>query len=484
MNTPIRRLAFVLLVVLGILVLNLTYLQVVAGPRYRDDLRNPRVAAARSATERGPIVTREGVVAAESMPDPASTQDFIRAYPEGTLFAHAVGYSTLLFGDAALEKEFGRELSSGSDLTFSGIIDALVGREQGAQGIRLTLSHAVQQEAERALAGQAGAVVALEPSTGEVLAFYSSPSFDPNLLVGESAEAGDDLAADPASPLLNRVVDQILAPGSSFKVITAAAALESGLANPDTMYPDVTELELPGSTAVIRNADRGTCGDGTQVSFSLAFRRSCNTVFGQIGMDVGAGLLGATADDFGYNDPIPFELPTVPSVFPTSSLEGDPPATAQSAIGQRDVQASPLQMAMVAAAVVNDGVLMRPYLVSERFDRDLNILSQTGPVELRRAVSPGTAAVLTELMIDAVTSGTGTAAAIPAAQVGGKTGTAEIPGSAPHAWFIGFAQSETRSIAVAVVVENGGTAGTDATGGRVAAPIARTVMAAWLATAQ
>jgi peptidoglycan glycosyltransferase len=484
MNTPIRRLAFVLLVVFGLLVLNLTYLQVVAGPRYRDDLRNPRVAAARSATERGPIVTREGVVAAESNPDPDSTLDFIRTYPEGTLLAHAVGYSTLLFGDAGLEKEFGRELSSGSDLTFSGIIDAIVGREQGAQGIRLTLSHSVQQAAANALAGQTGAVVALEPSTGEVLAFYSSPSFDPNLLVGESAAAGDGLAGDPTLPLLNRVVDQILAPGSSFKVITAAAALESGLANPDTMYPDPLQLALPGSSAVIRNADRSTCGDGTTVSFAQAFRRSCNTVFGQIGMDVGANLLGDTAESFGFNDPITFELPTVPSVFPTSSLEGDLPATAQSAIGQRDVQATPLQMAMMAAAVANDGVLMRPYLVSERFDRELNILSQTGPVELRRAVSPGTAAVLQELMVDAVARGTGTAAAIDGAEVGGKTGTAEVPGSAPHAWFVGFAQSEARSIAIAVVVEDGGSIGVDATGGRVAAPIARTVMEAWLATAQ
>ena len=195
-------------------------------------------------------------------------------------------------------------------------------------------------------------------------------------------------------------------------------------------------------------------------------------------------MLGDTAEDFGYNDQIPFELPTVPSVFPTSSLAGDLPATAQSAIGQRDVQATPLQMAMVAAAGANDGVLMRPYLVSERFDRELNILSQTGPVQLRRAVSPGTAAVLTELMVDVVAGGTGTSAAIDGAQVGGKTGTAEIPGSPPHAWFIGFAQSDARSIAIAVVVESGGIAGEEATGGKVAAPIARTVMQAWLATAQ
>lgn len=483
MNGPIRRLAFVLLAMLGLIVIDLTYVQVIAGPRYRDDLRNPRLAASRSSTERGPIVTREGVVVAESTADPDAPQTFSRSYPEGPLYAHAVGYTSLLFGNAALESEYARDLSSDRDLTISGIIDALLGREQGAQGIRLTLSHSVQQAAREALDGQTGAVVAIEPSTGEVLGLYSSPSFDPAELLGESPAGGDALTEDPSLPLLNRAIDQILAPGSAFKVVTAAAALETGAANPDTLYPDPLELALPGSTSVIRNADRGPCADGVEVALATAFRRSCNTVFGQIGMDVGPEAIGATADAFGFNAEIPFDLPVASSVFPAASLIGDSPATAQSAIGQRDVQATPLQMAMVAASIANDGVLMRPYLVSEWFDRDLNILSQAGPVELRRAVSPGTAAVLADLMEDAVANGTGRAAQIPGVVVGGKTGTAQVPGRAPHAWFVGFAASEERSIAVAVVVENGGAAGEGATGGSVAAPMARAVMQAWLAGA-
>ncbi len=480
MNTPIRRLAFVLLAVLGIIVLDLTYLQVIAGPRYRDDLRNPRVAADRSSTERGPIVTREGIVLAESAADEDSAQTFTRSYPEGSLYAHAVGYTTLLFGNAGLEREYARNLSSGSDLTISGVIDAILGREQGAEGIRLTLSHAVQQTARQALGNQRGAVVAIEPSTGEVLALYSSPSFEPSVLLGESAAAGDTLAADPLTPLRDRAIDQILAPGSAFKVITAAAALERGVANPDTLYADPLELELPGSTAVIRNADRGVCGDGNEVDLATAFRRSCNTVFGQIGMDTGADSIGEIAEAFGFNRQIPFDLAVVPSVFLTDSLAGDPPATAQSAIGQRDVQATPLQMAVVAAVIANDGVVMRPYLVSERFDRDLNVLGQTGPLELRRAISPGTAAALSTMMQDVVEAGTGRAARIEGAIVGGKTGTAQIPGSAPHAWFIGFANLDGRAVAVAVVVENGGDAGESGTGGTVAAPIGRAVMEAWL----
>ncbi|MBT8164159.1 MAG: penicillin-binding protein 2 [Acidimicrobiia bacterium] len=480
MNTPIRRLAFILLAVLGLIILDLTYLQVIAGPRYRDDLRNPRVAADRSSTERGPIVTREGIVLAESTPDEDSAQTFTRSYPEGALYAHAVGYTTLLFGSAGLERSYAQDLSSDSDLTISGVIDALLGREQGAEGIRLTFSHPVQETARQALAGQTGAVVAIEPSTGEVLALYSSPSYDPSVLLGESAAGGDGLAVDPLTPLRDRTIDQILAPGSVFKVITAAAALEGGLANPDTLYDDPLELALPGSTAVIRNADRGTCGDGTRVDLATAFRRSCNTVFGQIGIDTGAETIAAVAEAFGFNDEIPFDLPVLASSFPGESLAGDPAATAQSAIGQRDVQATPLQMALVAAVVANDGVLMRPYVVSERFDRDLNILAQSDPLELRRAISPGTAAALSDMMQDVVESGTGRAAQIADAVVGGKTGTAEIPGSDPHAWFVGFAQVEDRTVAVAVVVENGGDAGDEATGGAVAAPIARAVMEAWL----
>lgn len=481
MNTPIRRLAFVLLAVLGIVVLNLTYLQAVAADRYRDDVRNPRVAADRSATERGPIVSREGIVLAQSTPDPLSAQDFIRSYPEGELYAHTVGYSSLLFGDSGVEDVYETALSSDSDLTISGIIDTLLGREQGAEGVRLTISHPIQEAAARALGGQAGSIVAIEPATGEVLAMYSSPGFDPNLLLGTSPAAGDALAADPREPLRNRAISQILAPGSSFKLITAAAALESGTANPDTAYPDLLELPLPGSTSVIRNADRDVCGDGTSVSLAVAFRRSCNTVFAQVGIDVGAGLLGETASAFGFGDDIPFDFPVAPSVFPTDALLGDPAATAQSAIGQRDVQAGTLQMASVAATIFNDGVVMRPYLVSERFDRDLNILEQERPVELRRAVSPGTAATLVTLMREAVANGTGRAAQVDSLTVGGKTGTAQVPGASPHAWFVGFAASVDGAIAVAVAVENGGNAGDAATGGSVAAPMARQVFEAWQA---
>lgn len=477
MNRPVRRLATVLLAMLGLLALNVTYIQVVAASEYRGDPRNPRLAADRASTERGPIVTREGLVVADSDRVPGSAITFQRRYPNDELFGHVVGYSTLLFGDTGIEQTRARTLRSGSDLTISGIIDALLGRERESEGVRLTLSGPVQRAAAEALGEQPGAVVALDPTTGEILALFSSPSFDPNLLLGGSPDAGDRLAADPTEPLRNRALADRYAPGSAFKLITAAAALEAGLASPDTAFPDVEAYPLPGSTAVIRNADRGVCADGTSVTLSVAFARSCNTVFAEIGATLGGAVLAETAEAFGFNRPPDFELPVVESVVPA---EADAAAAAQSAIGQRSVQATVLQMALVAGTVANEGRLMLPHVVSETFDKDLTITSSTRSIEVRRALSPGTAAALSRMMEQAVETGTGRAAAIPGVTVGGKTGTAQVPGEAPHAWFVGYALGDSRSIAVAVFVENGGTIGSDATGGTVAAPIARQVMESWL----
>ncbi|MEE8492209.1 MAG: penicillin-binding transpeptidase domain-containing protein, partial [Acidimicrobiia bacterium] len=301
MNSPIRRLALFLLAIFGLLVLDLTYVQVVAGPGYRDDVRNPRLAASRSSRERGPIISREGIVLAESVNDPDSAQSFLRLYPEDDLYAHVVGYSSLLFADSGLEEARDTGLRSDRDLTISGLIDAFLGRETGAKGIRLTISNPVQQAAQRELAGQAGAIVAIEPTTGEILAMYSSPSFNPADLLGEFPGPGDALTANETHPLTNRAIEMTFAPGSSFKVITAAAALESGLANPDTSFINVLELELPGSTAVIRNADRGRCGEGENVDLADAFRRSCNTIFGQLGIDLGPEVIGEIAAAFGFS---------------------------------------------------------------------------------------------------------------------------------------------------------------------------------------
>ena len=339
--------------------------------------------------------------------------------------------------------------------------------------------------ARQALDGQRGAVFAVDPSTGAVLVAVSTPGFDPNTLIGaDAAPAGNALEDDPDQPMLDRSLAATYPPGSTFKVVTTAAALDAGIAGPSTEFADPVSLVLPGSTATISNYDGRVCIDGTTVTLEQAFLRSCNTVFAALGMEVGAEQLASTAEAFGFNNEIPYDLDVLASVFPDPrSFAVDRPAMAQNAIGQRDVRATPIQMALVAAAIANGGEIMIPYVVSDVFTADGTIESSTTPTLWRRATSPASAAVLTDMMERVVTSGTGRNAAVPGVRIAGKTGTAEVTGGPPHAWFIGFGPVDAgpgeRQIAIAVVVESGGSVGETASGGSVAAPIAQQVLTAF-----
>ena len=482
MNQPLRRLAAALFVAFALLILDVTYLQVVAGPRYRDDDRNPRVVASRTGKERGLILTADQQILAQSIADPDNPQRFSRSYPEGELYAHLVGFSSLNFGDDGLELVYADDLRSKRDLTVSDLLSALLGGDLRPKSIQLTIDHGLQQVAYSALGNQRGSVVAIRPDTGEVLAMVSRPSFDPNRFLGSEALAvRESLLADRDEPLASRSTNRTYPPGSAFKVVVAAAAIESGTAGPDTLFPDPIALELPGTIEVIRNYDRDVCADGGEVSFQTAFRRSCNTVFGALGLQLGAETLGLQAEAFGFNQDTPFEIPVINSVFPDpAEFVDDLPALAQSAIGQRDVRATPLQMALVASAIANDGITMEPMLVSRVFDVDGQVLSETEPELLQRSISPSTAAIISDLMERVVASGTGTRATVPNVRVAGKTGTAESGVGPPHVWFIGFAPVEQPTIALAVLVESGGEAGENATGGSVAAPIAQEILAYWV----
>ncbi len=488
MNGPIRRVALTLFALFGVLLAAVTYLQVIKGPDYRDDPRNLRVLAGRTGRERGTIITADGVVVARSVANPEETRVFRRSYPEGSNYSHTVGYATLLFGDTALEEAYAGLLVSDRDATISGVINALFGGNLRPEGLRLTIDHRLQSAAVAALGDQAGAVIALDPSTGAILAMVSKPGFDPNTLLGTAAgPAGDDLTADPTTPLVNRALTEVYPPGSTFKIVTAAAALESGVAGPGTSFANPVELDLPESTSTIRNFDRKRCSSEPTISLADALAVSCNTTFGLLGLQLGATILIDTAEAFGFGLEIPFDLrSTASSIPPAWSLLNDPPAVAQTAIGQRDVRATPLQMALVAAGVANGGWVMTPYLVSEIFDSDGAVTFRTEPIGWRQAMSPATAGVLADLMERVVTSGTGSRAAIPGIRIGGKTGTAEVPGRSPHAWFIGFGPVDpepgVRQIAIAVLVESGGNLGVDATGGTVAAPIAQQVLAVFFAS--
>jgi peptidoglycan glycosyltransferase len=479
MNRPIRVLAAWVFAIFIVLAGAVTYHQVIVGPEYRDDPRNVRVATGRTGRERGTIITADGVVVAMSEADPDDPLVFRRTYPEGALYGHTVGYNTLLFGSQGIEATHGDDLVSDRDATISGVLAALLGGDIRPKGLRLTLEHDLQLVAREALGDQRGAVVAIDPSTGAILAMVSTPEFDPNTLTGLSAGAtGVALEQDPDEPLLNRATAASYAPGSTFKIITTAAAFEAGIASTGTPYPNPVELELPGSTATISNFDGQTCGPDSEVPLSTAFIRSCNTIFGMLGMEVGADQLVRTAESFGFNAEVPLEIRAIASTIPDAdTFEFDIPGVAQTAIGQRDVLATPLQMALAAGAVANNGEVMVPYLVQEVFNAEGVVEESTEPLVWLRATSPGTSSALAGLMEGVVTSGTGRRASVSGVRVAGKTGTAEVPESAPHAWFIGFGPvdpgPEDPQIAIAVIVESGGDAGEAATGGTVAAPIAQ-----------
>lgn len=483
MNVALRRAAYAIFAAFFVLAATTTYVQAINGPEYRDDQRNPRVAAWKTGRERGPIVTSDQVVVAMSEQSSAELTQFQREYPFRDLYAHTVGYTTVLFGSRGLESTHGSDLTSDRDSTISGVLNGLLGGDTRPRGLRLTIDHDLQTAAAQALGTQKGSVVAIDPQTGAILALVSYPSFDPNSLTGPNAgQAGLDLENDPDEPLRNRVTDETYAPGSVFKIITTASGLDTGLVSPSSEFDDPSELELPGSQSTIKNFDGDPCRDETQVSLEYAFVHSCNTTFAQLGMDLGEAQLGATADRFGFNEAVPFDLPVLTSFFPSDgSLDDNVPATAQSAIGQRDVQTTPILIAMSGAAVANGGTMMVPYLVYDVFTSDGTVESSTIPEPWRRAMSPATASVLTDLMEQVVVSGSGRKAAVPGIRIAGKTGTAEVSGQAPDAWFVGFGPVEPlegqRSIVVAVVVESGGDFGESATGGSVAAPIAQQILA-------
>jgi peptidoglycan glycosyltransferase len=483
MNPALRRLAAACLAGLLLLAGALTYFQAVADVRYRSDVRNPRAALQRSERPRGLIVTSDGVVVALTERQADGTR--ARIYPEGGLYGHVTGYASAYFGDTGIEAARDADLRSGNDGSLTAALYSLFGGDLRPHQVRLTIRDDLQRAAAAALGDQRGAVIAIDPATGAVLVLVSRPGFDPNVLATGTPAEGDAIAADPAEPLLDRAVAATYPPGSSFKVLVAAAALESGDYTPASELPDRDELALPGSTAAIRNSDDGFCGNGDTITLERALAVSCNTAFAELGMDLGADALLETVDAAGFNAAIPFDLRSTASVLPPGDLSRDLPALAQTALGQRDVRATPLQMALVAAAVANGGVAMRPYLVDAVLNADGEEQSLTRASAWRRVMSRETAAGLAGMMEQVVANGTGWRAAVPAVRVAGKTGTAEIPDGAPDVWFIGFAPVDAAPgrarIAVAVLVEDGGSLGEDGGGGSVAAPIAQAVLAAFFA---
>ncbi|MCI6574059.1 MAG: penicillin-binding protein [Arcanobacterium sp.] len=470
MNQPLRKLTAIVIVMFLMLIGALTYIHFFQAPSLNADSRNVRTIYQEYGTDRGNIVVA-GEPIADSVPAKGQYK-FQRTYADGPLYAPITGYFSVAYNSLTGLERSQNTLLSGSDssLITQRIQELITGKQPRGGSVALTINPAVQKAAMDALDGRTGAVVAIEPTTGKILALVSSPSFDPNKLASHTfataEEAWNAYQADEQQPLLNRAIGgDLYPPGSTFKIVTASAMLESGL-TPDSMVDAPTSYTLPGTNTQIYNAV-GVCGDGSgKATLRTALVLSCNTTFAAGGVAVGAEKLIEKAKQYGFGQDLDIGLPTTASRFPQPA---DKASLAMDSFGQKDVQASPLQMAMIAAAVANHGTLMKPYLVDQTLTADLAVVSQTNPTVFSQPISRTTADQLTSMMKDVVSHTP--SAAVSGVNTAGKTGTAENAGD-DHAWYIGFEAAEKSRIAVAVFVEHGGF------GSVTAAPIAAQVIQA------
>ena len=471
-----------LLVAFVVVFAQLNYIQFFAAGKIASNPANRRSVIREYSIKRGDILSLNGVrIATTERSRRGDPLKFTRTYPGGELFGHITGYYSLLFGKDRIERTYDDALLGDSGVvSIQDIQDRFSNSEEEGDRVRLTIHSRLQEAARDALGDQRGAVVALDPNSGEVRAMWSNPSFDPSALAShdgkEQRAFWNSLNPEsPDSPLLDLATSRGYPPGSTFKVITTAAALESGEYRQDSRFPDPDELELPQTTETLTNFTNTACTGAGSIDLFNALRISCDTTFAKIGLDIPDEVYGM-AENFGFNETIPFDVRTETSSYPQISDDRQP-ARAFAAIGQQDVVATPLQMALVAAGVANEGEVPRPRLVREIIDESGGIVEHFSPETFSEAMSPETAQIVTEMMVAAVENGTGTAAQIPDVEVAGKTGTAQtVEGENPHTWFICFAPADDPQLAVAVIVEHGGEFGSEATGGAVAAPIAKAML--------
>ncbi len=484
MNRQIRRVAIAVGVLMAALLINLNFVQVVKSDAYRNNKNNRRVILNEYSNPRGSIIV-QGTSIAESVPTKDELK-YLRKYPGGPAYAGLTGWYSLIYDKNGLE-DVEDGLLSGSDSRLLGtrITDLLTGRTPKGGSVALTINKAAQRAAFSALGGRRGAVVALDPTTGAILAATSAPSYDPSVLSSHNLDsisaAYKRLNDDKAQPMLNRAFQASYPPGSIFKVIVAAAALKDGKKITDQI-PAPTVLPLPAG-GTMHNFNGESCGNGKTSTLIEALTVSCNTAFANLGITLGlqrvqdeATLFGMDGQDM--NVPLDVSRSTMGQVDDGSQL-------GQSSIGQFNVQMTPLQAAMISAAVENGGTLMKPYLVKQELAPNLSVLDTTSPEKLNDVLDPALDDQLKAMMVNVVQKGTGTAAQIPNVTVGGKTGTADNDDAqghhlAPHAWFTGFAADPAHPIAVAVVLENAGVRGDESAGGLAAAPVAQKVMQAYL----
>ena len=495
MNRPIRIMSVVCLVLFVALLLNVNYVQFVDADDLNSRNGNKRVIDEQFSRDRGPILVA-GEPVAESKPSDDQF-DYQRVYSKPYQYAHLTGFFSYTYGRSDIEDSENDFLSGRDDRLFVNQVIDLVTSEQPKGGsVALTINARAQQAAYDGLldldqygSGYKGAVAAINPQTGEILALTSRPSYDPNLLAShdldEVQRAWEDLTESDADPMLDRASQDAVPPGSTFKVITAAAAMEELGLNPNSQVRAGASFQVSSSYTVY-NSDGDTGCNPAKLTLTEALDHSCNTTFASLALQSGADALEDTAERFGFNQTYLDSLPMNEStVAPSrSALTESDDYLARAGFGQQDVRATPLQMAVVAAAIANDGVAMRPYVVSQLRGPDEGVVSETEPQELpdQPAISSDTASDLQQMMVSVVQNGTGTSAQISGVEVGGKTGTAERgENEAPYAWFISFAPADDPQVAVAVMVDPPkDTDPSSIYGGSIAAPIARSVMEAVL----
>jgi len=474
MNRAISRIFIVGVILFVALIVNLTWIMAVRAQWFADRPENKRGIAKEMKIKRGDILGYDGSTLAGSV---RRSGYYYRDYPQGTLAPQLLGYDSVRYGRSGIEQELNDELTGQStDLGVQSWIDRLLGRKPKGASVRLTLVPAVQKEAQKALSGQKGAIIVLDPKTGALIASASAPTYDPANLENDWAR----LSTDPAAPLLNRPTQGLYPPGSAFKVVTATSGLDYGRVTPTTPFVDTGTYVVFGGK--VTNYGGAVFGPN---DFTTALTYSINTTFAKLGNLLGRQRLIPSMQRFGFYATPPLALPrgeVVPSgrygkkglLSPDAFM--DPLAVAWAACGQEQVLSTPLQMALVAAGVANGGRIMTPYYTEEVVSASGHVVQKAQPLQWLVAMKPATASELNVMMQRVVNAGTGTAAALQGIQVAGKTGTAERGDGTNLAWFIAFAPAQDPKVAIAVVIED-----TQSTGGEVAAPLAAAVIKAALA---
>jgi len=482
-NKQLRRVTVLVLLMFLTLFGSTTIIQVLQQDNLKADSRNVRTLYASYSAERGPILVA-GQPIAQSVPS-SDAYKYQRQYTNGPLYSAVTGYFTLNQGNTGIEGALNDYLSGTANQQFLGQLNAiLTGQNPKGAAIETTIDPVVQQAAWDALGDLQGAVVALNPKTGAILAMVSKPTFDPNsLAVHDSKQViatYKQLLASAGDPLINRTIAGSLnPPGSTFKLVVASAALANGY-TPDSEFPNPSRLQLTGTNTFISNSEGGSCGGGATASIATALRLSCNIPFAQLGQALTYDKVSAQARAFGFGDDgLRIPMKVTPSVYPQTT---DDAQQELSSFGQGNDRVTPLQMAMVSAAIANGGTLMTPTLIDSITAPDLSVLKKLTPTTYGQAVSSTVAATMTQLMVNNVANGVASNARISGVDVAGKTGTAQNgEGKEPYTlWFTGFAPANDPQIAVAVVVENGGGRGQSLVGNTIAAPIAKKVIEAVL----